>query len=82
MATTATARSNRKGGQNTTSKESPSASSQAKGRAGLRSGDNAITIAIAMLGGGSLGIAIGGGWGAVAGVVAGALSGWFIINNR
>jgi len=82
MATTATARSHRKGGQNTTSKESPSAPPQAKGRAGLRSGDNAITMAIAMLGGGSLGIAVGGGWGAVAGVAAGVISGWFIINNK
>jgi len=82
MATTATARSDRKRGQSTTSKESPPASSQAKSRAGLRSGDNAITIAIAMLGGGSLGIAIGGGWGAVAGVAAGVISGWFIVKNK
>lgn len=82
MATTATARSNRKDNRSTTSRDSPPAPSQPRSRAGLRSGDNAITIAISMLGCGSLGIAIGGGWGAMAGVVAGVVLGWFIIKNR
>ena len=82
MATTATARSNRKDGQSTTSKDSPPKPSKAGSRAGLGSGDNAITIAIAILGCGSLGIAIGGGWGAMAGVVAGVIAAWFIIKNR